>query len=88
MPEPAAENFREVLQRGLQHPPGKLEIGVIAGLGFGREFLRIGDRRRQGTPLLDFLEIVRFVEGEQVDADGGDAAGHRFEQRGGMGCVH
>src|SRR6478735_2120752 len=87
MPESAAEDPGEIVQRGLKHSSRELELAVVTGLGSGRKFLGIGDRGRQGASLIDFLEIVRFVEGKQIYADGRDVGGHRLEQPGGVAGI-
>src|SRR6478609_3619055 len=87
MPESAAEDAGEIVQRGLKHSSRELELAVVTGLGSGREFLGVGHRGRQGASLIDFLEVVRFVEGKQIYADGRDVGGHRLELPGGMAWI-
>ena len=76
MAELAAKNVRESVQRGVEHPSGELEFRVVAALGLGCQFLGVGDCGRQGAALLDFTEIVGFMERKQIDAYESYVSGH------------
>ena len=62
MTEFATENGSQILQRCMEHPSGKLEFLVFTGLGLSRKLLGISDGGWQGTPLLDFVEVIGFME--------------------------
>lgn len=62
MTELAAKYCGEIIQGWIQHPSGKSEFLVFTGLGFRRELLCVSDGGREGTPLLDFVEVMGFTE--------------------------
>ncbi len=68
MAEPASENPGEVVQGRAKHPAREAELGVTTALGIIGELLGIGDGVGQGAPLLDLMEVVAFVERQQIDA--------------------
>lgn len=62
MTEFAAKYCGEIFQGCIEHPSGKSVFLVFTGLGFRRELLCVSDGGRQGTPLLDFVEVIGFME--------------------------
>jgi hypothetical protein len=46
--------------------------------------LGVHDGGWQGGPLLDFVEVVGFMERQQIYADGSYVSGQRFKQSGRM----
>lgn len=68
MAELAAKDVRESVHRRVEHPSGELEFRVVAALGLGCQLLGVGDGGRQRSALLDFTEIVGFMERKQIDA--------------------
>ena len=62
MAEFPAQDPCEILKGCVQHSSGKPEFGVVTAFGLRGQLLCIGDGGRQGTPLLDFMEVVRFME--------------------------
>lgn len=62
MTEFATQDFGEIVQGRLQHPSGKPEFSVITALGVSCQLMGIRYGGRQGTPLVDFAEVVGFVE--------------------------
>lgn len=87
MTESATKNRCEIFQSCLQHPPGKLEFPVFTRFGSRRKVMGIYDSGWQGSPGLDFMEVIGFVEREHVHAYGRDASGQRFEESGGMARI-
>lgn len=84
MAEFAAKDVRESIQGRVEHPSGKLEFRAPAAPCLARQLLGVGNRGRQGTPLLHFTEVVGFVEGKQVYAYRSHVSGHGLQQPGGM----
>lgn len=76
MAEFAAKDLREGVQRRVEHPSGELEFRAVAALGLGCQLLGVGHRGRQGAALLNFTEVVSFMERKQIYAYRRHVSGH------------
>ena len=85
MAEVPAEHLGQILQRRVQHPSGEAEFCVVMVPGFSSQVLCIRHGGRQRSPALCFVEVVGFLEGQQVDADRCHVSSQGFEQRGSVG---
>jgi len=88
MAEFASEDLRESVQRGVEHPSGELQFRVLAALGLGCQILGVGHRGGEGAALLNFTEVVGFVERKQVYAHRSHVSGNCLQQSGSVTGIH
>ncbi|MEO8222660.1 MAG: hypothetical protein ABI563_17965 [Specibacter sp.] len=63
MSEFVAENVGQIIRGIVKHAASEAQICVRADLAFGGQSLGVHHSGRQGSSLLCFVKLLRFVEG-------------------------